>query len=187
MNNGDSRTFWKNLRAEVPPHVLYVVDHVWANRKKFIEWPQAPADRCFWAGCTREDKYHKYPPSQQRQLREAKIRIDGRANGPAIMAYLWAGGVRPDRVSPGRGWSIHHIYDGKFPAPGHAKTVRAVLSGKLFTHPAGLVAVHPVADALADEVPYFAWLLRYEAYCRFGFNPDNVFHPRFTAPPRLRG
>ena len=45
----------------------------------------------------------------------------------------------------------------------------------LFTEAAGLVAAHPFADALADEVPYFAWLLRAEAYQRFGFDPDAVF------------
>jgi hypothetical protein len=45
----------------------------------------------------------------------------------------------------------------------------------MFTHSAGLVAVHPLADALADEVPYFAWLLRSEAFRRFRFDPDGVF------------
>ena len=44
-----------------------------------------------------------------------------------------------------------------------------------FTEAAGLVAIHPLADALADEVPYFAWLLRFEAYQRYGFDPDGVF------------
>ena len=70
---------------------------------------------------------------------------------------------------------MHHIYDGKFPRPGRSHTAHAVKDEQLFTHSAGLVAVHPVADALADEVAYFAWLLRREAYDRFQFDPDQVF------------
>src|SRR2546421_3225725 len=73
------------------------------------------------------------------------------------------------------------IYDGKFPAHARVDTVHAVKDERLFTHSAGLVAVHPIADALADEVPYFAWLLRREAYKRFKFDPDNVFGPERTA------
>ncbi len=47
--------------------------------------------------------------------------------------------------------------------------------GDDFTEAAGLVAIHPVADALADDLAYCAWLLRHEAYLRFGFDPDRVF------------
>jgi hypothetical protein len=72
---------------------------------------------------------------------------------------------------------VHHIYDGLHPAPGRRESVRAVTSGDYFTEAAGLVAVHPVADALASEVPSFAWFLREEAFRRFGFDPDGVFGP----------
>jgi len=44
-----------------------------------------------------------------------------------------------------------------------------------FTQSAGLVAVHPIADALADEFPFFTWLLRAEAFVRFKYDPDGVF------------
>ena len=91
------------------------------------------------------------------------------------MAYLLAGGERPLRIGSRNQWSIHHLYDGKFPAPGRSATLRAVTDGHYFTASAGLVAVHPVADALADEVPLFAWRLRKQAYDRFGFDPDEVF------------
>ncbi|MCC6126164.1 MAG: hypothetical protein IT426_14475 [Pirellulales bacterium] len=67
------------------------------------------------------------------------------------------------------------IYDGSFKAKGMNRTIRAVNEGNYFTESSGLVAVHPVADALADEVPYFAWLLRFEAFQRYGFDPDGVF------------
>lgn len=91
------------------------------------------------------------------------------------MAYLLAGGDRPDRVKLNKKWSIHHIYDGSFKAKGMNRIIRAVNEGNYFTESSGLVAVHPVADALADEVPYFAWLLRFEAFQRYGFDPDGVF------------
>jgi hypothetical protein len=72
-------------------------------------------------------------------------------------------------------WTVHHIYDGKFPAPGQSTTTHAVKDERYFTASAGLVAIHPVADALADEVPFFAWLLRKWAFERFRFDPDGVF------------
>jgi len=91
------------------------------------------------------------------------------------MAFLLGGGTRPPCQESRKRWSIHHIYDGKFPFQGSDRTVHAIKDPDLFTHSAGLVAVHPIADALADEVPYFAWLLRLEAYTLFQFDPDRVF------------
>jgi hypothetical protein len=38
-----------------------------------------------------------------------------------------------------------------------------------------LVAIHPLADALADEFPSFSWLLRAHAFNKFGYDPDEVF------------
>ncbi len=143
-----------------------------SNVTLFIRWPKR--SMCFVNGCVRV-QYHDYSPEQKTQLRQARITPDSRSNGPAIMAFLSAGGERPMRQSSGKQWSVHHIYDGKFPAPGRTTTAHAVKDGCLFTEAAGLVAVHPIADALADEVPWFAWLLRREAFERFGFDPDRVF------------
>jgi hypothetical protein len=120
-------------------------------------------------------KYHYYSPEQLTQIKAARIRPDTRSNGTAIMAYALAGGRRPGRASGREQWCIHHIYDGRYPAPEAASCTRAVTHGAYFTEAAGLVAIHPVADALADELAYFAWLLRHEAFCRFGFDPDGVF------------
>ena len=53
--------------------------------------------------------------------------------------------------------------------------LHAVKEGKHFTQPAGLFAIHPIAEALKDEYFYFAWLLRHEAFLRFGYDPDAVF------------
>jgi len=160
-----------SLRSTTPSHVLEIVDHVWAQRDVFVQWPSKAL--LFMPGVVRL-KYHNYSDEQKRRLRHAGITPDSRSNGPAIMAYGLAGGQRPPRVSPGREWSVHHIYDGKFPAIGESVTTRAVKNGQYFTEAAGLVAVHPIADALADEVPYFTWLLRKEAFARFRFDPDGV-------------
>ena len=51
----------------------------------------------------------------------------------------------------------------------------AVHHGKLFTHSAGLVAAHPVAHHLAHQSELLKWLLRREAFLRFGFDPMNIF------------
>ena len=130
-------------------------------------------------GATRDRKYHAYTEEQRRVMRDAGIRPDTRSNGPAIMAYLLAGGERPQRAT-GRGWHVHHIYDGQHPLPLRSESAHAVKRGDLFTEAAGLVAAHPVADALADEFAYFAWLLRREAFERFGFDPDGAFDPVLT-------
>ena len=81
---------------------------------------------------------------------------DRRSNGPAIIAYAVSGGERPMR-SNARGWNIHHLYDGKFPYPGNAgPSLQVMKEPRHFTQSAGLIAVHPLADALADEFSVFA-------------------------------
>jgi len=138
-----------------------------------VQWPQRA--ELLWAGCDRTAKYHNYPDVLKTLFRQQCVTCDARSNGPAIMAYLVAGGQRPLRTS-GRGWHIHHLYDGKFPYPGNTRSsLRAVMEPRHFTQSAGLVAVHPVADALADEFGVFAWRLRAEAFVRFGYDPEGAF------------
>jgi hypothetical protein len=108
------------------------------------------------------------------QLLKAGITPDSRSNGPAICSFLLAGGIRPVRET-GKGWNIHHLYDGKFPFDKNRVTTHAVKDGGYFTEAAGLVALHPLADAMADEFCDFAWWLRRGAYDKFGFDPDCVF------------
>ena len=166
-------TMLNQLRESTPHHVLEIADRVWGQRDLFTRWPKRAL--LFMSGTTRL-KYHQYTPDQKQRLHEVGIPPDTRSNGPAIMAYRLAGGERPSRVAPAKKWSVHHhIYDGKFPAPGQKNTTHAVNDGRYFTEASGLVAIHPIGDALADEVPYFAWLLRREAFERFGFDPDSVF------------
>jgi len=90
------------------------------------------------------------------------------------MAFLLAGGKRPKR-SNNQGWRIDHIYDGKFSWTIDKQTLHAVKDGNHFTQSAGLIAIHPIAEALRDEYFYFTWLLRHEAFIRFNYDPDMVF------------
>ncbi len=162
-----------SLRCDTSEAVLEIAESVWTQREAFICWPER--ELLLMSGTVRES-YHKYPADVRAKLEAAKVPVDTRSNGPAISAFKLAGGERPKRHGGRREWSVHHIYDGKFPAPGRTTTTHAVKDGRYFTHSGGLVAVHPIADALADEVPYFAWLLRAEAFRRFKFDPDNVFN-----------
>ena len=163
----------RNLRSMSSEQELLIADFVWAKRKHFIRWPSRSL--LLIPGCIRPgNKIHTYPDSLILSLKKKGIRIDARSNGPAVMAYLLAGGDRPSR-NGAHAWSIHHIYDRRFPFPGKATSAHAASSGRLFTEAAGLVAIHPVADSLSSELPYLAWLLRFEAFKRFGFDPDCVF------------
>jgi hypothetical protein len=144
----------EQLRENTCEHILDIVDRVWAQKDRFIRWPEA------------------IPPSNPKATRKKKGSF---TNERAVKAFDRAGGERPEREQPNKRWSVHHIYDGKFPAFRGAKTVWAVSDGDYFTKAAGLVAIHPIADGLADEVPLFAWLLRREAFERFEFDPDGVF------------
>ena len=149
-----------------------VVSLVWDNREHFIRWPEKAL--LLWSGCVRT-KYHSYPKSIKDKMKDAGVKIDSRSNGPAVMAYNYAGGERPPkRSTPTEGWNIHHIYDGKHPWPGSSGTLHAVKDGEHFTQSAGLVAIHPIADALAKEYFHFSWLLRRESYLRFSYDPDDV-------------
>jgi hypothetical protein len=164
-----------DLRNDVPVSCLRIADDVWLNKEEFISWPTR---RFLFMPDTVRVDYYRYSPEQLALIRAAGIKPDTRSNGPAVMAFAIAGGQRPWRSVGRKQWSIHHIYDGQFPASGRQISTRAVVRGDSFTEAAGLVAVYPVADALADELAYFAWLLRYEAFIRFGFDPDGVFTSR---------
>ena len=163
----------EHFRSTTHPAILNLTEDVWMNRDFFVRWPKR--SHLLISGCKRSDgPYHSFDPDLRSLLRSARVKIDSRSNGPAIMAFLYAGGERPKRLN-GHGWSTHHIYDGQFPAPARTKSVRAIENGEYFTEAAGLVAIHPLADGMASEVPFFAWLLRQEAFLRFGFDPDGVF------------
>jgi hypothetical protein len=161
-----------HMRAKLTAAEAEIADFVWNKQADFVQWP---GKSVVFTQTSIRQKYHVFTPEQKVLLRTNKITPDTRANGPAIMSFLLAGGIRPTRRNR-RGWPIHHIYDGQFPFPGRTVTLHAVKDERYFTESAGLVAIHPVADGLASELPYFAWLLRYRAFELFGFDPDLVFH-----------
>lgn len=92
----------------------------------------------FWPGCVRV-KYHRIPDRIKEKAASKGVQIDSRSNG--------------------QGWHIDHIYNGKFPWFTKASSLHAVKNGDHFTQSAGLVAIHPLAEALKDEYFYSAWLL----------------------------
>ena len=154
------------------PNQQSVCDIVQANADEFISWPSESL--VLLPGVARNVRYHQYPDAVAARLQAAGIRPNTLSNGPAICAFLLAGGVRPMR-NTGTGWHIHHIYDGRFSHPGRETTTHAVQDGRYFTASAGLVAMHPISDAMAHEYSDFAWWLRRQAFERFDFDPDGVF------------
>lgn len=151
-----------------------IITEVGDHKAHYIKWPTKA--RLLWPGCVRI-KYHRIPDKIKQEATSKGIQVDSRSNGPAIMSFLLAGGERPTR-SNGQGWHIDHIYDGKFPWPARGRSLHAVKDGDHFTQAAGLVAIHPIAEALKDEYFYVAWRLRHEAFQRFGYDPDQVFCER---------
>jgi hypothetical protein len=155
-----------------------------ANLDTFVRWANDAV--LLWYGCDRvpergqRQKYFEYPDKIKRLAKANNVRLDGRPNGPAIASYLLAGGGRPERFGSLNAWSIHHLYSGKFPYIDREESMHATKHGLHFTQSAGLVAVHPVADAMVDEFPFFAWLLRAHSYIRFKYDPDRVFSTRVT-------
>lgn len=145
----------------------------------FVRWPAKAI--LLWDGCDRvapegeKQRIHSFPETIKRAARVVRAPLDTRSNGPAIVAFLVSGGVRPKRFGSRNSWSVHHLYSGKFPYIGKSSTLHAAKNCKHFTQSAGVVAVHPIADGMCDEYPFFAWLLRAEAFRRFGYDPDGVF------------
>ena len=170
--------FDSELAAVDSPPIRDVLKSVVQHLENFICWPRRPI--LLWRGCDRvpplgkKNKYFSYP-DPIKQLANRKVTLDTRQNGPAIASFLIAGGERPARFGSSNAWSIHHLYSGKFPYMDKPTSTHAIKSGLHFTQSAGLVATHPIADAICDEFPFFAWRLRIEAFSRFGYDPDKIF------------
>lgn len=161
------------------PNLYEIIWGLVSNYESLCNFPEKPL--LFWEDCDRKklptgkQKYHNYQSLTKEQAKQKGIYLDSRPNGPAIAAFEFARGVRPARYGSNNKWHIHHLYSGKFPYFGKIETLHAAQSGLHFTQAAGLVALHPLIDALADESPAFTWFLRYKAYEKFGYDPDCVF------------
>lgn len=164
------------VESEAVRHVLH---HVAGHLEDFVQWPTRAI--LLWKGCNRvpprgaSQRYHRYPEPIRKLAKTKNIQLDTRPNGPARAAFAFAGGVRPERFGSTNASTMHHVYSGKFPYIDRTTTIHAVKLSNHFTESAGVIATHPVADALSDEYPFFAWLLRFESFSRFGYDPDGVF------------
>jgi len=171
--------FARELLSISNPSERCILQMVASDLDSFVRW--AGEALLLWPGCNRVSKsekkevYFSYPPHLRQLVKSQGVRLDTRANGPAIASFLLAAGTRPKRFGSSNAWSLHHLYSGKFPYLGRDSTVHAVKECSHFTQSAGVVAIHPIADALFDEYPIFAWFLRAQAYLRFTYDPDQVF------------
>lgn len=153
-----------------------VLKEIGLNFDQYICFPKKAL--LLWNGCTRI-KYHKFPDELKATLKKNNVKYNLLSNGPAISAYELAKGLRPFKQGNSKhGWSVHHLYNNKFPYFNKKYTLHAVKDGNHFTQSAGLVAIHPVADALFEELDIFAWYIRAKAYLKFGYDPDQVFNPQ---------
>jgi hypothetical protein len=174
-----ARWFVKETLQIESEHVRDLVQRAGGILSELVHWPTRAL--LLWSDCTRvapqgdKRKYHQYPKSIRDLAKKSGVNLDTRPNGPAIAAFRIAGGTRPERFGSSNAWSIHHVYSGKFPYVGQSTTTHAIKNCRHFTQSAGLIATHPVADALSDEYPFFAWMLRFESFRRFGYDPDGVF------------
>ena len=176
----DLKGWFARELAQVPNQAEQaILNTVAGELGAFLRWPAEAV--LLWPGCNRiappgkTQAYFSYPPHIRFMAKGAAIALDTRPNGPAIASFVLAGGSRPERFGSSNAWSVHHLYSGKFPYVGRQTTTHAAKDSHHFTQSAGLVAAHPVADALVDEFPFFTWLLRADAYLRFGYDPDGVF------------
>ena len=164
------------IKTESFRHVAEYVGTHWGDFVRFAEKPLL-----LWQGCDRirpegkKQKYHTYPDEIKRLAKSLEMTLDRRPNGPARASFEISGGERLERVGSTNDWTAHHLYSGKFPYLGHASTTHAIKLGNHFTQSAGVITAHPIADALCDEYPFFAWLLRALSYQKFGYDPDGVF------------
>jgi hypothetical protein len=150
---------------------------LWREKDSWFRWPKESAVlQRGWKrhGDGNRDDCYRYNPELIQRLKQKNLKPDGRNNGPAILSFLMAGGQRP--VLGDEGWPIHHIYDGQAVNPyTRAKILHAVQDEDHFTHSAGLVALHPAAHFVAHQSKLLAWLLRWEAFCRFKYDPNKIF------------
>ena len=173
-NLSDLKSWASEELQQYPQEQQIPLRAICGNLDCFVKFPMQAL--LLWNGVTR-GKTHKFPAEIKKLAHATRTDLDTRANGPAKAAFIIAEGVRPPRTGNMNGWHIHHIYSGKFPCLNReeGETLHAAKHPSHFSQAAGLVAIHPLADAAADEYPFFSWLLRAHAFTKFGYDPDSVF------------
>lgn len=174
--NDETLFNWFNSELEVlPKSEANILNIIINNLADFVVFPRE--GRLFFLGLVRQAPRSgliSYPPGTIFSKLNPKGKMEIMTNGPAVVAFENAGGSIPLKGN-GNSWSIHHLYAKDFPYIGTTRTLHAIKDGAHFTHTAGMVAVHPLADAAAHEYACFSWFLRAKAFLLFGYNPDNVF------------
>lgn len=160
------------LRSLETSRNLNLIDTIWDKPDVYVQWPRKAL--LFAPGSVYGHR-HQYTDEQRRFAKASGTRITYGPFAPAVVAFRAAGGFRPYKLDGTTKWPICHIYHGFFLAPGRDQTLNATSDGLHFSQAAGLVALHFFAGMLLGSSPYFAWLLRYEAYKRFAYDPDHVF------------
>lgn len=100
------------LRAIKQPAVRQILRILFRNLQEFVKYPERPL--LLWRGCARTRSKVVYPAELKQLAKELKSPLDTRRNGPAILAFTAAGGIRPLRTGSKNAWHIHHLYSGKF-------------------------------------------------------------------------
>jgi len=179
INRNNLSEWFENEIKDLEPHIQEIILKIFSNTESLCNFPQKAL--LLWEGCDRKkpskgkQKYHSFPITIKEQAKQKGIKLDTRGNGPAALAFKLAGGIRPERYGSNNAWTVHHLYSGKFPYLNKENTLHSTQNGLHFTQAAGLVSLHPLLDALADESPAFTWFLRYKTYEKFGYDPDQVF------------
>ncbi len=123
----------ETVQVESEP-VRHVLHHVAGHLADFVQWPQRVV--LLWDGCDRcpptgkKQKYHRYPESISKLAKTQKITLASRPNGPARAAFMFAGGLRPERFGSTNAYTMHHVYSGKFPYIEQTRTVQKSKTGR---------------------------------------------------------
>jgi hypothetical protein len=93
---------------------------------------------------------------------------------PFEVAFKLAGGSIPEPAE-GMNWTMHHLYEGRFPFEGKTASFNAPEWSFHQTQTAGLVWVHPSMESLWRDFGAIVKTLRARAWVRFGYDPDRYF------------
>ena len=166
-------TLEKRHRSSSNPsrHVLQIVGE---HLNDFVQFPKRAL--LLWQDCDRKkppgekQRYHQYPVMirelAKRKAGSSWIREQMVLQG--LHFSLPVGFVLRDMAARMIGLHIT-CTQANSRYLNRVATTHAVKFGCHFTQSAGVITAHPIADAMCDEFPFFAWLLRAESFRRSGY------------------